>query len=115
MALAGQVHVDAVGSEVIVNRQFVVAMVAHLLHDLQDPNRKHTLVNKRPVRGDMTLGYNADHPFRGFDFKKRSHNPKNSSAPAHLPNRCGCLGGGGLMVNTEADRHSISADVMLFM
>lgn len=35
MTLVGQVHVNAVGAKVIGHRQLVVAMVAHLLHDLQ--------------------------------------------------------------------------------
>lgn len=43
MALVGQVHVDAVGSSVIRHRQFVIAVVTHLLHDLQ---KSETLVNK---------------------------------------------------------------------
>lgn len=33
--LVGQVHVDAVGGEVVGHGQFVVTVVAHLLHDLQ--------------------------------------------------------------------------------
>lgn len=35
-----QVHVDAVGSEVIGHGQLVVAMVAHLLHDLRNHTEK---------------------------------------------------------------------------
>lgn len=41
MSLIRQVHVDAVGSEVIGHRQLVIAMVAHLLHDL------HTKITDR--------------------------------------------------------------------
>ena len=53
MPLIRQVHVDAVGSEVIGHGQFVIAMVAHLLHDLDtkirggqktdDEVKKHSL------------------------------------------------------------------------
>lgn len=39
-ALAWQVHVDAVGSQVVRHRQLVIAVVTHLLHDLH--THKHT-------------------------------------------------------------------------
>lgn len=35
VALVRQVHVDAVGTKVVGHRQLVVAVVTHLLHDLQ--------------------------------------------------------------------------------
>lgn len=37
-SLVGQVHVDAVGGEVVGHGQFVIAVVAHLLHDLHREN-----------------------------------------------------------------------------
>lgn len=42
MTLVGQVHVDAVGAKVVGHRQLVVAMVTHLLHDLQRVERRCT-------------------------------------------------------------------------
>lgn len=41
--LARQVHVDAVGGEVVGHGQFVVAVVAHLLHDLGRERRREAL------------------------------------------------------------------------
>lgn len=45
VALVRQVHVDAVGAEVVGHRQLVVAVVTHLLHDLPvvDERRKRTV------------------------------------------------------------------------
>lgn len=119
--LVGQVHVDAVGGEVVGHGQFVVAVVAHLLHDL---SRQETVTRARREQ-------RAHGTFR--DMKRRF------CAPLKMPFMCtattaksvpgffsadqtilGWGGGGGvervgLMKNAGAEKHSSPTDVILFM
>lgn len=40
MSLVRQVHVDAVGGDVVGHRQLVIPVVTHLLHNLQTTEKK---------------------------------------------------------------------------
>ena len=105
MSLVGQVHVDAVGSKIIWHRQFVIAMVTHLLHDLRNQKQEtENEVNKKPAIVHMM--------FRKKDTKQtlsqKQGNVLLPAKPLWVPK-------GGLIGNTGADRHSFSADVMFFV
>lgn len=108
VTLVGQVHVDAVGSQIIRYHQLIVAMVAHLLHDLETRDRNETLRtpdNKvvQPVR--VHRGFRREtekiavsQTIRHFETEAKATIPK---ATPHLsPGQTALEAWGALMENT---------------
>lgn len=98
LSLIGQVHVDAVCSQVIGHRQFIVTMIAHLLHDLQT----------------------RTHKYRMWTWTSRNSGKCESIRIAGIQTVAAkllrCLWAKRRVANGEhRSRHSFSADVILFM